>query len=399
MWNRRIFLTLLLACLSIAALGQRSIEELNREIQQAQAEIDRNTRLLNATKDSQKTNQRELSLIQSRIESRRKMIRALERQISTMNADLNYTQRKIGGLETSLEKLKGEYAQMIRESHRNYLLNNYMAFLFSSKDYDDATRRIDYMRRYNALRERKAHDIDSITALLQGYAVTLDTKLVTLGQTKTTHNTQLSTLGQDEKQYETKLASLKKDATTYNQRISSNKNRLEAAQKEIRRIIEEEARREAAARKTQTSEQLREVEVLTGRFEQNRGKLPYPVRGGVIIDRHGVHPHPTQKGITVNNAGVNIAGQRGAPVRCVFEGVVKQVFFLQGLNNGVIVRHGSYLTLYANLSTINVKSGDRVSLNQTLGALSSSNNADEHMLHFEIWNESTNLNPEQWLMP
>ncbi len=395
----KFLITLLLSCLSFAAMAQKSVEQLNEEIRQAQAEIDRNTKLLSATRANQKTSQRELDLIQSRIASRRRMVRALESQISTKTADLNYTQRKILGLERDLTTLKEEYAQMIRESHRNYLVNNHMAFLFSSRDYDDATRRIDYMRRYNDLREQKAHRIDSLTRLLRGYAVTLDTQRTSLEGTRTVRNGELSTLGQDERQFSAKLATLKEDERTYNQRITNNKKRLEAAQREIARIVAEENRRNAEARKTQSSEQLREAAALTGRFDQNRGKLPYPVRGGVIIDRYGVHAHPTQKGLTVDNKGVNIAGERGAQVRCVFEGVVSRIFFFQGLNNSVMVRHGNYITVYSNLAAVNVKSGDKVSLNQVLGTLANGTNTDEYMLHFEIWNESTNLNPEHWLMP
>lgn len=394
----RHLLTIALLCIAtLVASGQKSIEELNREIAQAQAEIDRNTRLLNSTTSNRKSNERELALLQNNIATQRRMLRALENQIGAMTSDLSYTQRKIIRLEGDLEQLKSEYAQMIRESHRNYLLNNYMAFLFSSRDFDDATRRIDYMRRYNALREVKAHDIDSTTALLREYAVDLDTKRTRLDQTKTSRNSTLSSLGQDEKRYETTLATLRRNERAYNQQITTNRNRMAAAQKEIERIIAEEARRAEAARRNQSSAQQRATDALTGRFDQNRGRLPFPVRGGTIIDHYGVHAHPTQRGLTIDNKGVNIAGTQGARVYCVFEGVVARIFFFQGLNNSVMVRHGNYITVYSNLAAVSVKTGDRVILNQVLGTLSTSADSEDYMLHFEIWNETTNLNPEQWL--
>ena len=117
----------------------------------------------------------------------------------------------------------------------------------------------------------------------------------------------------------------------------------------------------------------------------------------MIVDRYGVHPHATQKGLMVNNKGVNIASGSGAEVRAVFEGDITQIVFVQGLNNTVIIRHGNYLTTYSNLASVNVKTGDKVTLNQVIGRLSNSDNSDDCVLHFEIWKETENLNPEQWL--
>ncbi|MCD8072594.1 MAG: M23 family metallopeptidase, partial [Alistipes sp.] len=112
--------------------------------------------------------------------------------------------------------------------------------------------------------------------------------------------------------------------------------------------------------------------------------------------KYGTHPHPTQRGLTVNNRCVNIAGQPGADVLCVFEGEVSQVFAIAGYNTGVLVRHGKYITVYANLATVSVKKGDKITLNQRVGRLSDSSNPDDVFVHIEIWQESTNLNPEPW---
>ena len=101
--------------------------------------------------------------------------------------------------------------------------------------------------------------------------------------------------------------------------------------------------------------------------------------------------------MTVNNKGVNIAGTKAAPVKCVFEGVVTSVLAIPGLNKVVMVRHGNYVTVYANMDQIAVKTGENVSINQVLGYLSAGDNSDEYTLHFEIWKETTNLNPESWL--
>lgn len=125
-------------------------------------------------------------------------------------------------------------------------------------------------------------------------------------------------------------------------------------------------------------------------------QLPMPVTG-VIIDHFGVHQHPTQKNLTVNNKGINIAAERGGSVFSVFDGVVSRVVFISGLNNCVMIRHGEYFTVYSNLTNVNVKTGDVVSLNQKIGSLSNSNDNEDNTLHFELWRGTTNLDPEPWL--
>ena len=122
-----------------------------------------------------------------------------------------------------------------------------------------------------------------------------------------------------------------------------------------------------------------------------------PVDGGVIIERYGKHKHPTQRHITVVNKGVNIAAPKGAEVFAVFEGEVARVMFINGLNNCVMLRHGDYFTIYSNLASVNVKAGDHVGTNSKLGNLSTSDNPDDHQLHFEVWFHTMNQDPELWL--
>ena len=164
---------------------------------------------------------------------------------------------------------------------------------------------------------------------------------------------------------------------------------------QLQRLVAEEARRNAGTKRTAAEERVR-VE-LSNNFEQNEGKFPYPVSDGVIIDRFGKHPHPTQRGLTIDNKGVNIAGEKGAPVRCIFEGTVSRVVFIKGLNNCVMVNHGNYYTVYSNLESVSVKANDAVGRNQVIGNLPSTANNDDWYLHFELWKGTTFLNPEKWL--
>ncbi len=395
---RQIFIlaALLLGFATSAVAQNKTVEALNQEIRRAEEEIRKNTALLNETQKNKASSQREIKLIRNRIASRQKMLSALKKQIEALSDDLSTNRSSVKKLESELSSLKGEYAGMIRESYKNYLQNNYLAFLFASKDFNDVTRRINYMRRYNAMRERKALQIDSLSGVIAVRIEELDHQLVELDRTKATETAELNSLGKDEKQFQSKLATLKSQESKINREIVNRRAQIQKAQREIARMVAAETKK--TAKKTLTADQQREVKELSGRFDQNKGKLPWPVRGGVIIDRYGLHPHATQKGLTVDNKGINIAAGKGAEVRSVFEGTVANIFFYQGLNNNVMVRHGEYITVYSNLASVAVKVGDKVTLNQVLGRLPSGGDEEEYALHFEVWKLSANLNPEQWLI-
>lgn len=386
---------LLFLSLGAGSVGAQSLESLREQIRRAEEEIRINTELLNKTRKDQRMTQSQLKLIQSRIRNRQNIVRSLEKQIDLINTDINGKSDTVKLLTARLDALKEDYASMIRAAYKNYKLNNFLVFLFASKDFNDATRRIAFMKRYNRMREIKAAEIDSVSKRLSGEISALDTQRAQLDQTRSSRTRELASLGKDETQYRGAVNQLKARESKISRELRTKKAQIERAQQQIQRIIAEEARKSKATPKSAAQKQA-DYE-LSGRFDQNMGRLPYPIRGGVVIDRYGVHAHPTQKGLTINNKGVNIAGERGAAVHCVFEGTVSRIFFFQGLNNNVMIRHGNFITVYSNLASVHVKTGDKVTTGQVIGRIPDSDNDDDCMLHFEIWKETQNLNPESWL--
>lgn len=379
----------------VDASGQATIRSLEEEIRRAEEEIRINTELLEKTRQSQKTSQSQLKLIQSRITSRRNVLNSLEKQISLLNDDISSKNKSIHGLNADLEKLKQEYADMVRAAYKNYKLNNFMLFLFAADDFNDITRRVNFMRRYNRMRVSKAGEIRQLSDSISKEIQDLDQKKSELGEARQSKNKELTDLGKDESAHKTTVNKLKAEESKLSKEVKAKQAQIEKAQKRIQEIIAEEARKNQKEVRTEAEDKY--IAALSGKFDDNKGKLPYPVRGGVIIDRYGTHSHPTQKGLMINNKGVNIAANRGSAVTCVFEGTVSKVFSVPGMNNCVMVRHGNYITLYANMASVSVKAGDKVSLNQQVGKLLDSANSDDVYLHFEVWKETTNLNPEQWL--
>ena len=389
-----LILAALFCALNLAAQNQ-SLDALRDEIRRAEEEIRATNELLAKTKKDKQVTQNQLKLIQNRIRNRKQIIANLEKQTQVINGDIGTKNDTVHAMQNELTQLRKEYADMVYAAYKNYKLNNFLVFLFASKDFNDATRRISYMRRYNRMRQQKAEQIKSVADSLHVQIGELENRKAELTKVRDTRTQEVSSLGKDEKQYQSSLSEINTKSGKLSSEIRKKQSQINKLQQRIQAIIAEEARKNRATPKSAAQEEY--IANLSGRFDQNKGLLPYPVRGGVIVDRYGVHPHATQKGLMVNNKGVNIASGSGAEVRAVFEGDITQIVFVQGLNNTVIIRHGNYLTTYSYLASVNVKTGDKVTLNQVIGRLSNSDDSDDCVLHFEIWKETENLNPEQWL--
>ena len=214
-----------------------------------------------------------------------------------------------------------------------------------------------------------------------------------------------------QREQRTLVAGLRKKERALKQELKKQQQQADALGRRIQQVIEEEARKAAAAaaakKKNATQKSTapsgylmsKDEEQLSRNFAQNRGKLPTPLSGRYRIIAHfGTQQHPDLKYVKINNQGIDLQTQPGTRARSVFDGVVTSIFVMPGYNTSVIVRHGNYLTIYSNLSTIYVKTGDKVKTGQELGVIYSDPEEDNRtVLHFQIRKETTKLDPELWL--
>jgi septal ring factor EnvC (AmiA/AmiB activator) len=199
-----------------------------------------------------------------------------------------------------------------------------------------------------------------------------------------------------EKEYKALLEEEKRSKNLVN-KLARNKSKytkeLAAKRKEVEQLNIEIAKILAKEVKNQKKEEIDYT--LAALFQDNKGKLPWPVKG-VVTEKFGVHNHPVYKNIKLpDNNGVNITSTKGAEVKSVFDGVVKQVLLMPGYNQCVLIQHGTYFTFYCKLSKVTVKSGQRVVTSQPIGSLEDGENAP--ILHFQIWNGTQKQDPELWL--
>ena len=186
-----LILAALFCALNLAAQNQ-SLDALRDEIRRAEEEIRATNELLAKTKKDKQVTQNQLKLIQNRIRNRKQIIANLEKQTQVINGDIGTKNDTVHAMQNELTQLRKEYADMVYAAYKNYKLNNFLVFLFASKDFNDATRRISYMRRYNRMRQQKAEQIKSVADSLHVQIGELENRKAELTKVRDTRTQEVS---------------------------------------------------------------------------------------------------------------------------------------------------------------------------------------------------------------
>jgi len=379
------------------AVFAQSVEELRQRKQQAANEIKVTNDLLTKVSASQKATLNRLQLLNRQINQRNEIISTISSEVSLLQQMINDNTLVVNMLTADLEEIRREYARLIQVAYKNRMAYDKILFLLSSENVNQAYRRMLYLRQYAHHRKKQSETIESLQSLLAKKVVTLENQKRARQELLTEQVQESRKLETEKRQQNTLAQQLQKQQNELRNKLAQQRRIEQQLEREIQRIIEEEAR------KTSTPAEkgfalTPEQKLIGDSFEQNRRRLPWPVERGVITEKFGVHPHPVLRNVTVNNNGVNIATSAGSKARAVFNGEVSRVFGITGGNMAVIIRHGQYLTVYSNLIDVTVKKGDKVSVRQNIGTVyADPADGNKAILKFQIWRESTKLNPEDWL--
>lgn len=417
---RKIFLLLILL-ISIPALAQQSkIKELEEQRKQALRDISNTDKLLKDTRQTTASLLNRIKLISGQISSRKQIVSLLAQEVDAIAESEKETEREISRLEKELKEKQDSYAKAISGMLRNRQSENKLLFILSGKSVSESYRRLRYLREYSEWRAMQADDIiekskelkekkDALEKTKQEKAVLLRQRKIEQGQ-----------LEKDESNFQTEVKETQAKQKELQSVLKQKKQHAESLNKRIENLIAEEvARQERAAKllaleRTRTESAKRNNKAaaspdakpvipssanveLSGSFASNKGNLPFPITGNYIItSRFGMHQHEQWKVSTSSN-GIDIQSQSGAEARSVFQGEVSRVIAFPGYNNCIIVRHGNYYTFYGNIQTLYVKQGDKVSAGQALGKVYADPDTGAAEMHFQLWQNTTKLNPEPWL--
>lgn len=406
----RKVLILLFTFLLMAVASAQTIKELEEQRKNALKRLETTSKVLSETKKTQQTSLNKLNIINKSISQRTSLINTINKEINALTREIATLHAETKKLERELEAFKEDYARMVREAYINRGVYSKMLFLLSAESFDQSFRRLRYMQEFTAYRKQQIEKIDKTRQEIAQKTAQLTQHQQTQEVVKKQKNAEQQKLMGDKKKENTAYANLKQKEKNLQADLKKQQQIANDLNRKIEALIAEEVRKaEEQRKKTGTASPdakpgtgvyalTKEEQLISGNFAANAGRLLWPVERGFISGKFGVQPHPTLKYVTTNNKGVYIQTPTKTIARAVFEGVVTQRFSVPGSNNGVIIQHGQYRTVYANLTTIYVRVGEKVSAKQRIGQIyTDTENDNKTELFFQIWKERTILNPESWI--
>jgi len=423
------FLLLFFANALLAQSQAQSKADLENERASIQKEIEEVKRSLDETKKNKKETLGQLALLQRKLRLRQAAIQNINGQINFIQGDMNESWRDILKLRKELDTLRSQYEESVVYAYKNRSNYDFLNFIFSASSFNDALKRVEYLRSYRAYREERAENIRKTQLLLQAKIDGLRVKRQEKDLVLQKQNKERAALEDEKKekdQFVYKLKSrekeLQKDLAVKKRQDDKLQNALRAAINRELRLAKEKAlaeeKKQAAVNEIKTNpsgaeaspatrtgaspakprsefEKTPEGLIVSENFITNKGKLPWPVEAGHVSIPFGPYSVEGLKGITSNSPGITIETQVGSVVKAIFDGEVSTVFNIEG-SSAVLIKIGKFFISYSNLSSVNVAKGEKVKVGQTLGKAGENSDGNGE-IQLVLMDEKRNLNPEQWL--
>lgn len=417
-WNILVFALMGLLAINAGAQTREDLEKKRKEIQQEITELQQTQTAI--TKDK-KASLSQLKLIEKRLTNRYAVIDNLNDDMRLIDNTIFVNNREIYRLQKQLDTLRQQYSKTIEYAYKNRSSYDMLNFIFTASSFNDAIRRVSYLKSYRKYRDEQAENINKTSKVLEKKIELLkdnknekervlqeqNKQKVILEVEKKEKNQFVSKLKAREKEIEKEMAIKRKVERSLQNAIAAIvKREIEAARKRA----EDEARILAAkpsaekniaapikistARKENILENTPEVTKVSVGFENNRGNLPWPVNKASVTAGFGKQKIEGTS-LVEDNIGLTIQTNAGAAVKAVFEGVVTSVYDIAG-SQTITIKHGKYFTTYYNLSTVNVTKGSAVQMGQLIGKAGTNDDGDGEIM-FVVNIEANFVNPEIWL--
>jgi septal ring factor EnvC (AmiA/AmiB activator) len=277
-------------------------------------------------------------------------------------------------------------------------------FVISSEDFNQAYKRILYLKQYISFRKSQVEKIKEQTKSLeltkndlaiQKDNLVLDSeKKLKLSENK---KQELFSIAESKEEKRELIVELSKSEKKFTKQIKDKKKQKKQLDDKLRKIIDEEIRRARREAKNTGFEITPEVIALSAEFNENKGKLPWPLEKGVIVQRYGKQNHAVFGAIETFNNGIDIATEKNAAVRAVFDGTISRIFFIKGEGKAVLMNHGEYFSVYSGLQEVGVKVGEKLLAKEKIGVVFTQELDSKTELHFEIWKGYEKHDPSKWL--
>lgn len=336
----------------------------------------------------------QLELLRQNISNRKSLVEESDKLIRSYADSIDLKDRGISDLQNEVDTLVHYYGKLVRNAYKYRDPHVWYLYVFASENLGQAFRRAGYFRNVSEQIRYEADVIRSMQADLETQKSQLDQLKQEAVAVRESRVKELNSLRKDEQEADRLVAQLQKDRKKIETQIAAKKKEVKALNKEIQKKIEEaqRAKKGSSGSKKDDTQAVK----LSGEFENNKGKLPWPVNGA-LVGKFGKQYHPVFKNLELPpNEGIDIAVESGAEVKSVYDGQVLDVFVMPTYGQCVLVQHGkTYFTFYCKLGSVAVKKGDKVKTGQKLGVAETTGGASQ--IHFEIWKDKVPQNPSNWL--
>ena len=377
---------------------QQNLENQRKLLQQ---EIKQINKLLFSNEKQKKSVLTESEDLSLKINVRGRLIRVTNEQANRLTQKISVNQRIIRQQRKDLENLKKDYSEMIRKSYQSSNGQSRMMFLFSSESFLQAYKRSQYLNQYTSFRKKQGELIVQKTKILQQLNIDLLAQKLMKEELVKENKKAQQLYKTEQSSQQALIKALKKKERSFVSQIKKKQKKAAAINKEIQRLI-----REAIVASNKTSGKNSNAKIFTLTPEDqliseniiaNKGKLPWPLEQGVVVQKFGKQPHPVVKTTMIQSNGVIIATPQSSEARSVFEGKVMSIIGFKGSNPTVLIQHGNYITTYSNLSEVYVTKGQKVNAKEKIGKVFTNPETGKTELKFSIFKNSTPTNPKSWL--
>lgn len=378
------------AVLLVMPVRAQDISRQKERKEQLEAEISRIDEQLGANRDKRKQSINTLILTRKKRDAREKLIAGIDEDIRNYDNSISDAELQITRLNTRLDTLRKYHTRLVQGAYKTRDSRIWFMYILSSKDVNQGLRRWSYLKNLSNAVKKQADEIRSTEADLQQEKSRLEQLKSESMLAKAEREKEKAELTAEEKRINSMVAQLSREEKSMKRDLQKKQKEVEKLNKEIERILAEAVR--------QQKENATEMDyALSAKFGENKGKLPWPVRNGVVIQKFGQTYHPVFKNLKLPyNNGINISASAGSNATSVFDGIVKQVLVMPGYDQCVLVQHGEYFTFYCKLKRVYVKTGDKLRTGDRIGQISTNDDGNAE-LHFQLWKGTAKQNPESWL--
>lgn len=388
-----------------AMLTAQERQRLESQRHLLQQDIEQTDELLQQTAKNKALAYERYQAVKAKIRKREKLVKTIQAEVGYHDGRIQRSADVIASLEGDIAKIGENYAELLRLAYRRKVMKSDLLFLVSASSFNEAFKRWRYLKQYDRYRQNQARRIIQTQESLGGKIKRLEERRKEKERLLAAERLQLKQMNKEFATKDMLLAELRQNEQQLKEDIANKKQEHDAINQEIERLLQQgivgnrprRFRHKSAAFGSgyAPSPSKAEDAAPTAAFAKKRGKLPWPVKNGVVTSRFGEQAHPTIPNSTISNSGVDIISTSGE-VRPVAEGEVRAVRFVAGYDYLVLIKHGEYYTLYSKLERHSVKKGMRVSPDKPIGKLRKANNGKLE-LHFEVWRNERRLNPADWL--